>query len=54
MERESKSLGLEKKDDLNRARWRVGVREIAAGVNPASPYTGINPDQNWNDDCIHM
>ena len=54
VERESKSLGLEKKDDLNRARWRVGVREIAAGVNPASPYTGINPDQNWIDDCIHM
>ena len=29
---ESKSVGLEKKDAMNRARWRVGVREIAAKV----------------------
>ena len=43
-------MGLEKKDAMNRARWRVGVREIAAGVNPATPFTGINPDQNWIDD----
>ena len=56
MEKESKSVGLEKKDAMNRARWRVGVREIAAGVNPATPiyrfitFTGINPDQNWIDD----
>ena len=28
----SKSAGLEKKDAINQARWRVGVREIAAGV----------------------
>ena len=41
VEKESKSVGLEKKDAMNRARWRVGVREIAAGVNP---------DQNWIDD----
>ena len=48
VEKERKSVGLEKKDAMNRARWRVGVREIAAGVNP---FTGINPDQNWiNDD----
>ena len=33
----------EKKDTMNRARRRVGVREIAAGVNP---LTWINPDQN--------
>ena len=25
VEKESKSVGLEKKDALNRARWRVGV-----------------------------
>ena len=30
VEKESKSFGLEKKDAMNRARWRVGVREIAA------------------------
>ena len=24
--------------------------EIAAGVNPATPVYGVNPDQNWNDD----
>ena len=48
MEKERKSV--EKKDAMNRARWRVGVREIAAGVNPATPFTGINPDQNWIDD----
>ena len=35
VEKESKSVGLEKK-----ARWRVGVREIAAGVNPATPVYG--------------
>ena len=31
------SVGLEKKDAMNRARCRVGAREIAAGVNPATP-----------------
>ena len=35
---------------MNRARWRVGVREIAAGVNPATPVYGIKLDQNWIDD----
>ena len=29
VEKESKSVDLEKKDAMNRARWRVGVREIA-------------------------
>ena len=37
VEKESKSVGLEKKDAMNRARWKMGVREIAAGVNPATP-----------------
>ena len=32
VEKESKSVGLEKKDAMNQARWRVGVREIAARV----------------------
>ena len=43
MEKESKSVGLEKKDAMNQARWRVGVREIAAGVNPATPGYGDKP-----------
>ena len=29
MEKESKSVGLENEDALNRARWRVGLGEIA-------------------------
>ena len=40
VEKESKSVGLEKKDAMNRARWKVGVREIAAGVNLATPVYG--------------
>ena len=36
VEKESKSVGLEKKDTMNRVRSRVGVREIAAGVNLAT------------------
>ena len=32
VERESKSVGLEKEDTMNRARWRVGVGEIAVRV----------------------
>ena len=32
VERESKSVGLEREDALNRARWRVGVGEIAVSV----------------------
>ena len=39
---------LENEDALNRARWRVGVGEIAVRVLP-TPFTGINPDQNWID-----
>ena len=43
LEKESKSVGLEKKDAMNRARWRVGVGEIAVsynGVNIATPVYG--------------
>ena len=43
MEKESKSVGLEKRDAMNRARWRMGVREIAAGVNPATPIYRDKP-----------
>ena len=32
VEKESKSVGLEKEDAMNRARWRVGVRKIADKV----------------------
>ena len=46
VEKESKSVGLEKEDAMNQARWRMGVGEIA--VRPL-PFTGINPDQNWID-----
>ena len=50
VEKENKSVGLEKKDAMNSARWRVGVREIDAGVNTATSAYGINLDQNWIDD----
>ena len=42
VEEESMSVGLEKKDAMNRARWRVGVREIATGVT-ATPVYGDKP-----------
>ena len=32
VKKESKSVGLEKEDALNRARWRVGIGEIAVRV----------------------
>ena len=32
VEKESKSIGLEKKDAMNRARWRVRVKKIADKV----------------------
>ena len=32
LEKESMSVGLEKKDAMNRARWRLGVRKIAVKV----------------------
>ena len=37
VEKESKSVGL---DAMNRVRWRVAVREIAAGVDLATPVDG--------------
>ena len=43
VEKGSKSVGLEKKDAMNQARWRMGVREIAAGVNPATAIYGDKP-----------
>ena len=45
MEKESKSVGLEKKDVMNQARWRVGVRKIAdkVGVNPSTPVYRDKP-----------
>ena len=45
VEKESKSVGLEKKDVMKRARWRVGVREdcCQSGVNPATPIYGDTP-----------
>ena len=46
VKKKSKSVGLEKKDAMNRVRWRVRVREIAAKVG----YIWINPNQNWVDD----
>ena len=32
--------GLEKKYTMNRARWIIGVRDIAAGVYSATPVYG--------------
>ena len=32
VEKKSKSVGLEKKDAMNEAKWRVGVRKIADKV----------------------
>ena len=51
VEKESKRVGLEKDDASNRARWRVGVGEIAVRVGYIwpPPFTRINPDQNWID-----
>ena len=37
VEKESESVGLEKKDAMNRARSIEGVREIAARVSPHPP-----------------
>ena len=32
VEKETKSIGVEKEDTLNRARWRVGIGEIDVRV----------------------
>ena len=46
VKKESKSVGLEKEDARNRARWRVGVGEMAVRVGQIRPppFTGINPN----------
>ena len=51
VEKESKTVGLEKEDAMNRTRCRVGVGEIAVRVELIWPpmFTGINLDQNWNE-----
>ena len=41
MEKENKSVGLEKKDAMNRARLLLEWGK--------SLFTGINPNQNWID-----
>ena len=43
VEKESKSVGFEKNFAMNRVRFRVGVREIAVGVNPATPVYRDKP-----------
>ena len=42
-EGEQERVGLEKKNAMNRARWRMRVREIAAEVNPATPVYEDKP-----------
>ena len=42
VEKDSRSVGLVKKDTMNQARWRLGVREIA-WVNPATPVYRDKP-----------
>ena len=37
VKKESKSVDLGKKDAMNQARWRVGVRKIAAKVGSIRP-----------------
>ena len=51
VEKESKSVGLEEEDALNRARWKVGIGENAVRVEKIWPtsFMGINQDQNWID-----
>ena len=50
MEKESKSVGVEKKDPMTRGRWRVGVREIAAGLNLATPVYRDKPGSKLEND----
>ena len=50
VEKESKSVGVEKKDPMTRGRWRVGVREIAAGVNLATPVYRDKPGSKLEND----
>ena len=45
VERESKSVGLEKEDALNRARWRVRVGEIVVTVHAVNPAIPVYRDK---------
>ena len=48
VEKESKSVGLEKEDTMNQARSvRVGEIAVRVGLIWPPPFMGINPDQNW-------
>ncbi|XP_068756631.1 uncharacterized protein [Montipora capricornis] len=60
VEKEGKSVGLEKKDAMNQARWRVGWRDIAAKVGtflfilldngfavPVAPPSSPDPRYDW-------
>lgn len=47
--KESTSVGLEKKDPMNRVWWRVGeLREIAAVQSPATPIYGFKPGSKFD------
>ena len=51
VEKESKSVCLEKEDAWNQARWRVGVGEIAVrGVNLVTPIYWDKPRSTLDDD----
>jgi len=43
VEKESNSVGVEKWDAMNQARWRMAVTEITARVNPATPVYWDRP-----------
>ena len=43
VEKESKSVGLKKKDAMNRVRWKLGVRKSQSGVNLATPIYRDKP-----------
>ena len=47
VEKESESVGLEKKDAMNRARSIEGVREIVARASPPPPPPPVYGDKNW-------
>ena len=50
VEKERKSVGLEKEDALNRVRWRVGVGESYGGINLATPVYGDKTGSKLVDD----
>ena len=51
VEKEGKSVGLEKEDAMNRARQRVGVGE-RVGENPATPVYGSKLDDDDEDEVL--